>query len=793
MKFLTTRRLLFAFWIMVLSPFIAIFLIFLLINLGTFGKLPSFEELENPRTAIATEVYSSDSILLGKFFKENRTVVEFKDVSPNILNALVATEDIRFYEHSGIDGRALLRVFLSGGRKGGGSTITQQLAKNLYKIRSDSSEYKTGLSGKANLVISKLKEWVTAVKLERSYTKQEILAMYLNTVDFGSNAFGIKSAALTFFNTSPNKLKIEEAAVIIGSLKAPTKYSPKLNPKNALRRRNTVINQIKKNQKALAKLHGYKPQSDAYYDSLKNIPINLEYSVQSHRKGSARYFREYLRIIMTHKKPNLKNYAKWNKSKFLEDSLEWEDNPLYGWCYKNKKPNGKYYNLYQDGLKIYTTINSDMQKYAEQAVKEHMGKTLQPLFFKRHKHSKKAPYSWQLTTKQINEILVSTMKRSERYRALKHKKISSKEIEKTFHKPVKMKVFSWKGDIDTIMTPWDSIRYYKFFLQAGMMSVEPQTGYVRAYVGGIDYNHFRFDHVTLSKRQVGSTIKPIIYSVAMEDGLSPCHKVPNISVTFQLPEGQDPSEYTPQYSKNKHKDEMVTLKYGLANSLNQISAWVMKRYGPREVVKMARKVGIKSYLDEVPSLCVGAADLKLSEMVASYNTFANKGVHVEPIFVTTIQDKNGSDIVNFTAKKNEALDELTAYKMIQLMRGVVDMGTSVRLRYTYGFKNQIAGKTGTTNDNSDGWFIGYVPNLVTGVWVGGEERSIRFPSTADGQGASMALPIWALYMQKVYKNKKLGISDKPFEKPYGYDKKEDECGGEYDNNDNYDDNGETIY
>ncbi len=751
-------------WIAILSPLSIVFLIFLLINLEVFGFMPSFEHLENPETNLATELYSSNSVLLGKFFKENRTVVEFKEVSPNVLNALIATEDVRFYEHSGIDSRAMARVIvglITGKRKGGGSTISQQLAKNLFPRKKMS---------KIGMVITKLKEWSTAVKLERNYTKEEILAMYLNTVDFGSQAFGINSAAKTFFNTTPDSLTLEQAATLIGVLKAPTKYSPALNKENSFRRRNTVLTQIEKYQNKLNDYHGYKQQPKTFYDSLKKIPIKLNYSVQSHKKGIGRYFREFLRLLMTKTKPERpKNVEKISQEykKYLEDSTEWTDNPLYGWCNKNKKADGTTYNLYRDGLKIYSTVNSDMQMYAEEAVTEHLGGYLQDLFYKRQKNRKKAPFSWKLNDKQIQKILYSSMRRSERYRLLRIAKKDSTQIRKIFDKPTQMRVFSWNGDIDTIMTPWDSIRYYKYFLHTGLISMEPQTGYVRAYVGGIDYKHFRFDHATQSRRQVGSTFKPFLYSVAMEDNLSPCYKVPNSSVTFDM--GKHKRPYTPAYSKSRRGGQMVTLKYGLANSLNQISAWIMKKYGPEVMVEMARRLGIKSPLDPVYSLCVGAADIKLSEMVAAYNTFSNKGIHVKPVYITRIEDKNGNIISKFTPKTFEAMSENTAYSMIQLMRGVVDRGTGTRLRYRYKLKNEIAGKTGTTNDNSDGWFIGYVPNLLTGVWVGGEERSIRFPSTADGQGASMALPIWGLYMQKVYKNKKLGISDNSFEKPENYD------------------------
>lgn len=775
-------------WILFFTPFIVGVIFFSLVSAGAFGELPGFEELENPKTNIATEIYTSDGELLGKYFTENRTIVEFKELSPNVLNALIATEDIRFYEHSAIDWRALMRVaigILTGNRQGGGSTISQQLAKNLFRMRDDIET--------SGLVMTKFKEWVVAVRLERRYTKQEILAMYLNTVDFGSNAFGIESAAKTFFNSSPDSLTLSQASVLIGALKAPTRYSPILNPKNAYERRNTVITQIQKYQDKLYDYHGYKPETEAYYDSMRNEPIKLKYNVQSHRKGNAQHFREYLRQVLNAEKPERpsdpdpKSPSYWD---YREDSLQWEDNPLYGWCNKNQKPDGSKFNIYTDGLKIYTTINLQMQQYAEKAVRRHMGGYLQPLFYKRKRNSKKAPFSWRVSDKEIQRILTTSMKRTPRYRSLRKAGKDSAEIMDVFKTPVSMRVFKWErekipgtkkeytgipSEVDTVMSPWDSIRYYKYFLHAGLMSLEPQTGHVRAYVGDIDYQYFRFDNVSLARRQVGSTFKPFVYSVAMKDNLSPCHKVPNIPVTFRKGTYYLSKDYTPKYSNSKRRGQMVTLKYGLAASLNQISAWVMKKYGPQAVVKMAHATGIKSYLDPVPALCVGSAEVKLAEMVSAYDSYVNGGMHVNPLFVTRIEDRHGNVIAKFSAKQEQAFDEYTAYRMIDLMRGVVDRGTSTRLRYTYGFKNEIAGKTGTTNNNSDGWFIGIVPNLVTGVWVGGEERSIRFSSTAYGQGASMALPIWALYMQQVYDNKALGISDNPFPVPEGFDTDQLDC------------------
>ena len=768
-----TRKITKVLWVLFFSGVGLSLLLFFLISLEVFGTMPSFEELENPETNLATEIYTDDGSLLGKFYRENRTVVEFTELSPNVVNALVATEDIRFYEHAGIDAKAIARaVFgvMTGSTKGGGSTITQQLAKNLFPR--DTTNYSNKISYFANLGITKLKEWMTAVKLEKNYTKQEIITMYLNTVPFGSNAHGIKAAARTFYSASPDSLSQDQAAVLVGLLKAPSFYSPKFNPENALSRRNVVLSQMEKYQEKLKELHGYKIRSEEYYDSLQSLPIELSYSVQSHRTGLAPYFREFLRGYMMKSKPKLSEgvaVGSFAYHYYLQDSIDWENDPLMGWCHKNKKPDGSMYNLYTDGIKIYTTINEDMQSYAEKAVEKHLGEYLQPLFFKHKKGKRSAPFSWKLTKKQVDGIIHASVRRSERYRVLRLAGKDSAEIMESFNTPTQMHVFSWEGEKDTTMTPMDSIIYYKYFLRAGLMSMDPNSGHVKAYVGGPNYSHFRYDHVNQARRQVGSTIKPIVYSVAMEDGLSPCHKVPNIEVNFEMPPGQKPEIYTPRYSPNKREGEMVTLKYGLALSLNQISAWVMKKYGPLEIVKMAKRTGIKSPLDTVYALCVGAAETKVSEMVAAFGTYANKGMHTEPVYVTRIEDRNGNIISKFSARKKETLNANTAYRMIDLLRGVVDIGTSTKLRYQFGLSNEIAGKTGTTNDNSDGWFIGMVPNLVTGVWVGGETRSIRFDIGAYGQGSSMALPIWGYYMKSIYENGDLGISKDPFQKPENYD------------------------
>lgn len=760
-------------WFFVILILLSVFLIFFNITRGAMGYMPTIEDLANPQSSIASEVISSDHALLGKYYNENRTIVNFDNLSPHLVNALLATEDIRFYKHSGIDGYAMFRVFygvISGDLKGGGSTISQQLAKNLFPR--DSINYKSKLKKFKAIGITKLKEWVTAVKLEKAYTKQEIIALYLNTIPFGSQAFGVQAASRTFFNTTPDSLQPHQAALLVGMLNAPTMYSPlpPLHPKDSVRIRRCERSKARRNV-VLGQMNKYGFLSQVETDSLKNKPLGVIPNLQSHDKGLSTYFREFLRITLTAKKPKKENYPSWMMDKYTEDSLEWETNPMYGWCNKNFKPGGEPYNIYNDGLKIYTTIDSRMQQYAEKAVEQHMKLDLQPAFYKEKAGKKKGPFSNQLTTKQVKEILTTSIKRSERYRVYKNSGMEWNEILKAFDSPVAMTVFSWDGDKDTTMTPLDSIRYYKYILNAGLVSVDPKNGHVKAYVGGINYKHFKYDHATAAKRQVGSTFKPFLYTLAMMPGeYSPCYEVPNISVSFKMPEGQTPAIYTPQFSTSKslkkYEGKMITLKFALAHSLNQISAWVMKQYSPEALIKVARSLGITTYLDPVYSLCVGAAEVRLEEMVGAYTAYANKGIYTEPIYLTRIEDKNGNVIARFNAKRREVFNEETAYRMINLMEGVVFRGTSTRLRYKYKLYNQIAGKTGTTNNNSDGWFIGMVPDLVTGVWVGGEERSIHFDNMNLGQGANMSLPIWAIYMQQVLEDKSTGI-DKgaTFEKP----------------------------
>jgi len=737
------------FWVLYFSVLGFLFLFFTAMSFGLLGFMPSFEELENPKSNLASEVISADQEVLGKYYIENRSNIHYTDLSPNLVNAIISTEDSRFHNHSGIDVKALFRVtfgIVTGNRKGGGSTITQQLAKNLFPRKTDRNFIET--------VFIKMKEWITAIKLERNYTKEEILAMYFNTVDFGSNSFGIKSAAKTFFNKAPADLTVEESAMLVGMLKAPTWFSPVRNPERAMKRREVVLNQMRK--------HDY--LTEQQYDSLRVLPLDMTgYSMQDHASGEATYFREYLRMIMNAKQPKSRNYV--DKAIFTFDSLQWKNNPLYGWVEKNPKPDGSRYNLYKDGLKIYTTLNSRMQKYAEQAVAEHVGKDLQPAFFKHWKDRDEAPFDFprDVVKDEAKKLMTSSMKRSDRYIRLKAANASDDSIQKAFHTKIPMRIFTWTGERDTVMSPWDSIRYCKFFLQAGVMSVEPQTGFVRAYVGGINYKHFQYDHVVMAKRQVGSTFKPFVYALAMQEGdFSPCTKIANIQYSIDLPDG---TKWEPRNSSDYKEGQMVTLKEALANSINWISAFLIKRYSPMAVISIARKMGVTSHIDAVPSISLGTPDLSLYEMVGAMNSFAAKGVYIEPMFVTRIEDKNGNVLSRFVPRQQEAMSEETAYLMLQLMKGVVESGTGVRLRYKYGLSYPIAGKTGTSQSHSDGWFMGITPDLVTGIWVGGEDRSIRFRSIGLGQGANMALPIWALYMKKIYADKKLEISTGDFEAP----------------------------
>ena len=673
--------------------------------------------------------------------------MSYDELSPNLVHAAVATEDVRFYNHSGIDfkslGRVIFKTLLGGdSSQGGGSTITQQLAKTLYP-REDISSRIPGVS-KLKMVWIKLKEWVTAVKLERSYTKDEIMNMYMNQVFFGSNAYGIKAASQTFFGKAPIDLTVEEAATLVGMVNKPTRYNPALNPDKSLTRRNFVISQMEK--------AGF--ITDEQRDSIQQIPITLSYQIQDHNAGLAPYFRDMLRRTMNAKKPKRSSYSQYED--YVVDSLLWADDDFYGWLNKNTKADGSKYNLDKDGLRIYTTINYKMQKYAEEAVAEHLGKDLQKSFWRDLRWKKNKPFSNDIDSKTIDMLMKQARRWSDRYRIMKNSGHSDAEIKKSFSEPVKMRVFSWNrnGYIDTVMTPDDSIRYYKSHLRAAFMAIEPHTGHIKAYVGGPNYRYFKYDNVRQGKRQVGSTIKPFLYTLAMQEGMSPCDKVVNVPQTFIVGD----TTWTP---KSTDKDEWigqtVTLKWGLTKSSNNISAYLMKQYGPHAMADMMRKMGVGSYLDETYSLCVGSADLNVYEMVAAYNTFPSKGVYVSPIFVTRIEDSMGNVLGEFNNPKREAVSEYTAFLMANLMQGVVNSGTGVRLRAKYGLKGEIAGKTGTTNDQSDGWFIGYTPSLTAGVWVGAEDRQVHFESLALGGGSNMALPIWGLFMKKVLADGTLGV------------------------------------
>jgi len=709
------KKLIIWFWILLFSPIVGIFFTVLCVRL--FADLPQTEELQNPKTLLATEIYSSDLKVLGKFYAENRTNVKFKDISPNVVNALIATEDARFYEHSGIDikalGRAIAGALTGSSSSGGGSTITQQLAKMLFP-REDLS--------KIGLVIRKFKEWIIAVKLEREYTKEEIIAMYLNKFDYVNNAVGIKSAAQIYFNTTPDSLRIEQAAMLVGMAKNPAYFNPNRFHDRAEGRRNTVLQQMYK--------YGYLTKEAC--DSLQKIPLKLDFHPEDHNEGLAPYFREYLRDVFLKK-----------------------------WCEENRKPDGTKYDVYRDGLKIYTTIDSRMQRYAEQAVTEHLSE-LQAAFFKDCARKKNAPFAWNVSKDEIKTIMNSAMKRSERYRVLKKAGLSAEEIEKIFNTPIPMKLFTWQGEKDTVISPWDSIKYAKYYLQTGFMSMEPQTGYIKAWVGGINHKYFQYDHVQIGHaRQVGSTFKPFIYALAIQEGYSPCYRLPNVPTTISY----DGKEWTPSNSDDKLNGKMLTIQQALANSVNYISAYFMKQFGPQATVDLVRRMGIVSPIEAVPAICLGTPEISVFEMVGANATFANKGTWIQPTFVTRIEDKNGKVLADFVPKTEEVMSEEKAYVMIQLMKGVVTSGTGVRLRYKYKLMQPMAGKTGTTQNNSDGWFMGITPDLVSGCWVGGEDRSIHFNSTNEGQGASMALPIFAKYMTKVYADKSIKISQGEFEKP----------------------------
>ena len=738
-------------WGVVLAP-----ILILICSLGLVSAcadIPSFEELEHPENKLATQVIADGGELLTTYHLQNRSYASYEELGPYLVDAAVATEDVRFYRHSGIDFKSLGRVavktlMLHNSSQGGGSTITQQLAKTLYP-REDMSSYGK-LRKTFKLVGIKLKEWITAVKLERNYTKDEIVTMYLNSVEYGSSSFGVKAAARTFYGKNPEELNVEEAAMLVGMVNAPTRYNPVRNPEKALGRRNFVLKQMYKADR----LHN--PDGSlctrAQLDSLQAIPVDCpDYKLQDHNAGYALYFRDMLRRTMNAKKPQRSNYI--YEEMYRSDSLRWENDDLYGWLEKYRKADGSKYNLDKDGLRIYTTIDLKMQKYAEEAVAEHLGKDLQKSFWRDLRSKTNRPFANDVDKETVNKLMRQARLSSDRYRAMKRDGASDREISKSFDTKVKMRIFTWDspGYIDTLMTPNDSIRWYKSHLRAGFVAIEPVSGYVRAYVGGPNYRYFKYDNVSQSSHQVGSTIKPFLYTLAMQNGMNPCTRVFNVPQTFI-------DEYTGDTwtPRSTDKDEWigkeVTLKWGLTKSSNNISAYLMKQYGPHAMANLMREAGFKNHIDEVPALCVGSADFTVMEMVAGYCIFPSGGIYAEPLMVTRIEDNMGNVITNFSNRKR-------AYLMVNLMQGVVNEGTAARLRGKYALKGPISGKTGTTNDHADGWFIGYTPKICAGGWVGGENPQIHFQSLALGGGSNMALPIWGIWMKKIMEDGTLGISE----------------------------------
>ena len=736
-----TNKIIRWFWISFASLIALIFLFFLLIAKGIIGYMPPVEDLENPINKYASQIISSDLKTMGTYSqsKENRIYVNYKELSPALIQALIATEDARFMNHSGIDAYALVRavvksIFLK--KTSGGSTITQQLAKQLYSEHTGS---------KFERILQKPIEWVIAVQLERYYTKEEIINMYLNKFDFLYNAVGIQLACWVYFGKIPKDISVEEAATLVGMCKNPSYYNPLRRAEQTAGRRNVVLDLMKTNQYI----------SQAECDSLKALPMVTRYNKIDHKEGIAPYFREYLRLVMTAKKPKLSDYPDYDEYKFKKDSLSWETNPLYGWCNKNKKSNGSYYNVYTDGLKIYTTLDSRMQTYAEQAVKEHVGDYLQPAFFKEKAKSPTAPYSRNISQKDINLILERAMKQTDRYRLLKKNGNSDAQIESTFYTPVEMQVFSWEGVKDTLMTPMDSIRYMKSFLRTGFMAMDTHSGAVKAYVGGINYQYFQYDMVNLGKRQIGSTIKPFLYSLAMESGFTPCDEVLHVEQQLITETGQ---LWSPRNANKMQIGEMVSIRWGLQNSDNWVTAYLMKQLTPYALKRMLLSYGLSEPIDAVVALCLGPCDVSIGEMVSGYSTFANGGIRVDPVYVTRIEDLNGNVLATFSPRMQEVISEDANYKTLSMLRSVMDGGTGGGMRGRQKISAPMGGKTGTTQNNSDCWFMGFTPSLVGGCWVGGEDRSIHFNSMNEGQGARAAMPIMGIFLKKVFDDASLGYS-----------------------------------
>ena len=747
-------------WCVALAPFVFVGVLLLLTALGVFGRMPSFEELENPRSNLATEIYSEDGKVIGTFFVQNRSYVQYADLFPAdstlrirlggyevppIVAALISTEDIRFRGHSGIDIPSLARVavktlLMQNTSQGGGSTITQQLAKNLFPR--DTARNRGAVVRKAKLVTAKLKEWITALKLEYNYTKEEIAAMYLNTVEFGSNAYGIKSAAHTFFNKEPDELNVQEAAVLVGVVNAPTRYSPVRNPDNALARRNLVLSRMEE-AGALTRRQR---------DSIAALPIVLNYRPVSHNEGSATYFREMLRLVMNAERPKRSQfYNEWDYDQAVK---EYDENPLYGWCLKNRKADGTPYNIYRDGLKIYTTINSVMQSYAEQAVQRQMEKEIQPKMDAQYRSTKTLFIG--ADREERERIMRHAVRYSDRYREMKNAGASEKQIQAAFDKPCDMKVFTYKGERDTLMTPRDSILHHKRIMRAAMVALDPRTGFVKAYVGGPNFRYFKYDMAKQGKRQIGSTIKPFVYTFAIDHlGMTPCTMVPNLPTTIETANG---TAWSPKEAGNVEYDGVLhPLSWGLARSRNNYSAWIMKQAKqPAAVADFIHNMGIRSYIDPVPALALGSSESNVFELVSAFSTFANQGVHTDAIFVTRIEDRQGNLIASFIPQSQDAISERTAYTMLTMLQGVVNAGTAGRLKWQFGFNDvEIGGKTGTSNQNRDAWFMCVAPKLVAGAWVGGEDQSVHF--VRGGEGSVMALPIVGDFMKRVYDDGRFGI------------------------------------
>lgn len=721
---------------------IATVLLFVAIFQGWIGYMPPIEDLQNPKDKFASEIYSDDGKVLGRYYqsRNNRVYVEYKEISPYLIEALIATEDARFAEHCGIDFRALMRAVVKRGilmqkSAGGGSTITQQLSKLLYSPKAESVMER---------LMQKPQEWVIAIKLERFYTKEEIINMYLNHFDFLNNAVGIQSAAQVYFNKKAMDLKIEEAAMLVGMCKNPSYYNPRRFLERTEGRRNVVLDQMRK--------AGYITEAEC--DSLQQLPIELDFKIVDHKEGPAPYFRERIRMMLTAKKPERKNYAAWEGEQFLKDSISWERNPAYGWCEKNRKPDGSKYNIYSDGLKIYTGIDSRMQAHAEAAVQEHVAEYLQPRFFKEKRGRSYAPFSKDIPADQRQAMLERSKRNSDRYRAMKKSGATQEEIDRVFNTPIETELFTYNGFVDTIISPMDSIRHVKTFLRTGFVVMDPYTGKVKAYVGGPQFSQFQYDMAGVGRRQIGSTIKPFLYTLAMEEGFTPNTELLNAQPVFHLPNGD---VWEPRNTGTTRLGEMVPLSWALTTSNNWISARLIDQLSPESMVRIMRSFGITGTIDPVLSLCLGTVEISVEEMATAYTAFVNNGVRVDPIYVTRIEDNHGNIIAEFTPQFTEVFSERAYNRIVPILRSVVDEGTGGRIRFRYNITAPMGGKTGTTNDMSDGWFMSFTPNLVTGTWVGGEDPSIHFDYMSDGQGASIALPITGLFYQKVFNDKDLQL------------------------------------